>query len=305
MVAMGSEPIDKAALEEKYYNATITGFEYVTDGLWKIRVRPDNGVQKHKAGQYLVLGLGYWQDRDDNLIESDIDKRINRIVKRAYSISTPFLDSDNQLVDTNELDDYEFYISRVHSDTNIASLTPRLAKCEVGSRIFCAKRPTGKYTLNPVTDPDSTCVFISTGTGEAPHISMASELLRNGHSGQIISVVTARLWTEFAYDKPNKKVEELFSNYHYLPLPTREADVAKRYPQDVLADTTLETLLGVDLTPETSHIFLCGNPKMIGMELLPDIWPRPVGMCELFTRRGFTVNTREQKGNIYLEEYWG
>lgn len=292
-------------LEDKYYNATITGFERITDELWKIRVRPDVEREAHKAGQYYMLALGYWHPRCDGLIEADIDIRFDRLIKRAYSISTPFVDVEKNLVDTNDGDDFEFYIALAHPDSGLASLTPRLATCDIGSRLFMAKRATGRYTLDSVTDPDANCVFISTGTGEAPHMSMVSQLLRTGHTGRILSVVTARTFAELAYRDVNHIVEEHWDNYRYLELVTREISVPKQYVQDAFRDGTLEQYLGAEISADNTHVFLCGNPAMIGVSHIPGVWPTPTGMCELLDERGFTIDVRGRSPNVHLEEYWG
>lgn len=296
--------IDTAALAQRYYNATITAFDRVTERLWRIRVKPDDLSLNYKAGQYLVLGLGFWQERIDGLIEADIEKRFSRLAKRAYSISSPLIGSDGELFDPSQSDELEFYIVLVESADPLAALTPRLALCNIGARIFVAKRIRGLYSLDAIEDPDSNCVFISTGTGEAPHLAMVNQLLTDRHRGQILSVSTHQRWEDFAYLHENRRCEELFENYSYLALPTREPDIAKRYPQDVLQDGSLEEALGARFDPETTHVFLCGSPAMIGPADRDDTWPKPVGMCQLLSERGFSFDSRNALGNVHFETYW-
>jgi ferredoxin--NADP+ reductase len=65
--------------------------------------------------------------------------------------------------------------------------------------------------------------------------------------------------------------------------------------------------MGIDLDPASTHVFLCGNPAMIGIPESDDStagFPEPVGVVELLTERGFTLDRRRKSGNIHVEEYW-
>src|SRR5262249_16613237 len=105
-----------------------------------------------------------------------------------------------------------------------------------------------------------------------------------------------------------------YANYRYLSLTTREPDVAVRgkvYIQDLLASGELERQLNEPLNPATTHVFLCGNPKMIGVpdkdrETGERDYPKPRGVVELLERRGFCTDQPaiKLKGNIHYEEYW-
>jgi len=294
-------------LREESYNATITAFEQRHSDLWILRVRPDHGDTSHIPGQYASLGLGYWEDRVDSFVDPEIDEKWSKLIRRSYSISHPMFEPSGYLAppDTEEL---EFYIVLVQSDENhIAALTPRLGKLQVGDRIYLGPKVAGRYTLSSVQSPDTAVMFFATGTGEAPHNSMATELLRKGHTGPIVSTVTVRNWQDLGYLDLHRHLEERFPNYHYLPMPTREPDVPKRYLQDLIRDGDLERVLGGSLDPETTHAFLCGNPAMIGLPEEEDgteVWPETTGVIELLVERGFTIDRRNQPGNIHFEEYW-
>ena len=82
-------------------------------------------------------------------------------------------DQNGYLTDEGGLDELEFYIVLVKpSDDNVPALTPRLALKRPGDRIYLGPKVAGRYTLNAVDDPNDTVVFLSTGTGEAPHNAM-------------------------------------------------------------------------------------------------------------------------------------
>jgi len=86
-------------------------------------------------------------------------------------------------------------------------------------------------------------------------------------------------------------------------MPTREPDIAKRYIQDLIRDGDFARM-GVSLDPATTHVFMCGNPAMIGIPDEDGVFPATVGVVELLVELGFTIDKRKQPGNIHYEEYW-
>lgn len=295
-------------LRAEHYNATITKFEPTHSDLWVLRVRPDEGRTSHLPGQYASLGLGFWEKRIDEAVDHDLDSRWFKLIRRSYSISSRIFDDQGYLAADTGGDELEFYIVLVPpTDGHVPALTPRLALKRPGDRIYLGPKVTGRYTLGAVTDPASTVIFLSTGTGEAPHNAMVTELLSKGHYGQIVSAVSVRQWADLGYADKHRTLEERYQNYHYVPLPTRESDVPKRYIQDLLRDDTFSTEYGLELDPETTHVYLCGNPAMIGLpEETSDglQFPETEGVIEILSGRGFTLNRRDQPGNIHYEEYW-
>jgi ferredoxin--NADP+ reductase len=193
------------------------------------------------------------------------------------------------------------------TEDNTPALTPRLALKEVGDRIYLGPKVAGRYTLKPVIDPKAEIVFFSTGTGEAPHNGMVVELLRKGHTGPIISAVTVRESKDLGYEAKHRELESRYPNYHYVPMPTREPGVPKRYLQDLIKDNDFSEKLGVTISPETTHVYLCGNPAMIGIPEEVDgelKFPETVGVVQLLSEQGFSVDQRNSPGNIHFEEYW-
>lgn len=136
---------------------------------------------------------------------------------------------------------------------------------------------------------------------------MVTELLRKGHHGPIVSAVTVRQWADLGYMEQHRELERRYPNYHYVPLPTREPDVPKRYIQDLITEDVFGTEHGVALDPANTHVFLCGNPAMIGLPTDVDgtvTYPETTGVVELLVQRGFTLDHRNQRGNVHFEEYW-
>ncbi len=295
-------------LRAEHYNATITRFEPTHSDLWVLRVRPDHGDTSHLAGQYASLGLGYWEERVDDAVDPGLDDRWTKLIRRSYSISHPIFDAHGYLAHQLPDDELEFYVVLVRpSATNVPALTPRLALKRPGDRVYLGPKVAGRYTLASVTDPGATVVFLSTGTGEAPHNSMITELFRKGHTGPVISGVTVRRWADLGYLDQHRELERRYPNYRYLPMPTREPDVPKRYLQDLVTDGDLAQVAGGQFEPSRAHVFLCGNPAMIGLPEEVDSnlqFPETTGVVELLVERGFTLDRRGQPGNIHYEEYW-
>lgn len=295
-------------LRSEFYNATITAFEPTHSDLWVLRVQPDNGEVRHLPGQYASLGLGYWEDRIDDVEELDIDSRWDKLVRRSYSISSPMMSADGYLTNWRDAGELEFYIVLVPpSEGNVPGLTPRLALKRPGDRIYLGPKIAGRYTLTPITDPDTAAIFLSTGTGEAPHNAMIVELLQKGHTGPILSAVSVRKWDDLGYIHKHRELQRRFANYKYLPMPTREPNVQKRYLQSLITDGDIETMIGRPLDPSMTHVFLCGNPAMIGPpEQVAGVtrFPETTGVVELLVSRGFSVDARKSPGNVHFEEYW-
>ncbi len=295
-------------LRTEHYNATITHFEPTHSDLWVVRVRPDHGDVSHLPGQYASLGLGYWEERIDDAEDEQLDTRWDKMVRRSYSISSRMWDDHGYLTGDLDADELEFYIVLVPpTPDNVPGLTPRLACKRPGDRIYLGPKVAGRYTLDPVTDPTNALLFFSTGTGEAPHNAMVTELLRKGHRGPIVSAVSVRKWADLGYIEQHRKLESHYPNYRYLPMPTREADTPKRYLQDLISSGALTDDYGFDLDPATTHMFLCGNPAMIGLPEEVDgsvRYPEVTGVVQLLAERGFTLDHRKTRGNIHFEEYW-
>jgi ferredoxin--NADP+ reductase len=304
-VPSGTEAED---LRSRHYNAAITYFERSHSDLWLIRVRPDRGDVSHEAGQYASLGLGYWEPRSDGARDPGLERKWENMVRRSYSISSPVFDDAGYLADASRSDTLEFYIVLVPATPDrVPGFTPRLALKRPGDRIYVGPRVVGRYTLTAVTNPTDTVVFLSTGTGEAPHNAMIVELLRKGHEGPIVSVVSVRYRADLAYLDTHRRLEERFPNYNYLPLVTRDPEVEKLYVQDVVERALLEEWLGVALDPATTHVYLCGNPAMIGLPQWEGDQPRfpdTPGTCELLAGLGFDLDRHGHVGNVHTEKYW-
>jgi ferredoxin--NADP+ reductase len=300
-----------ARLREQEYNATITHVRRHHDELAILRIRPDFPIPPHRAGQYTSIGAGYWEPRvpgcQPEVLQPD---QFNKVIKRAYSISCSVLGDDGELLREADEDSLEFYIVLVRdAERRPPALTPRLFAMNEGSRLFISEKITGNYTLERVT-PDDTVIFMATGTGEAPHNKMLLELLRRGHRGMIASIVCVRYRNDLGYLATHETILSRVPNYRYITLTTREKQDMqnKLYIQDLVRSGQLEERIGRPLDPAATHVFLCGNPKMIGVPKKEPggqlAYPQPTGVIELLVARGFKIDRPRDPGNIHFEEYW-
>lgn len=296
------------ALRRQHYNATLTQIRAHNEDLWVMTVRPDEPIDPFEAGQYTTLALGYWEPRADEALEKFSSGQRAKLARRSYSVSSSIVDDDGSLVEPHP-QDVEFYIVKVKPEgEEIPALTPRIFLKAVGDRIFMGRKFTGHYTLEGVKPTDNV-IFLSTGTGEAPQNKMTTELLRRDHQGRILNVVCVRYRRDLAYTEQQAIVEGRYPLYRFVTLTTREAENEgkKVYIQDMITSGQLEEELGGPLDPANTHVFLCGNPSMIGLPKSIDdnmIFPETVGVCQLLNERGFTIDQRKQRGNVHYEEYW-
>jgi len=304
-----------AELRQKRYNATVVWLRKPHPELMVFRVRPDFVLPAHKPGQYTTLGLGNWEPRFPGCDEEDLNEGDEqKLVRRAYSMSCSVLGDDGQLLDLPRADWLEFYVVLLRkSEKPIPpALTPRLFLLREGERLLVGEKITGHYTLDPVK-PGDAVVFLGTGTGEAPHNYMLWELLRRGHAGPILSASCVRFGRDLAYGETHKELMRRFGNYTFLPMTTREQETigCKVYMQDLITSGQLAQRLGAPLDPARTHVYLCGNPKMIGVptrhrETGARVYPAPKGVVEILELRGFQIDQPQvkMKGNIHFEEYW-
>ncbi len=305
-------------LSDKYYNGTIVGIERTHETLALFRIKPDFPVPEYKPGQYTTLGLGYWEPRHEDTVKDGelAEKKTRRLVRRAYSVSHPVLDEGGELYDPAKIDFLEFFIVMVigREGGPVPGLTPRLFLKNEGDRINVGQKFTGEYTLDCMQDIRDTvgslAVFAGTGTGEGPHNRMIWDLLTTGYQGKIASINVVRYKKDLAYEEKYRLLEKKYPNLTYHALTTRESDTLqnKVYVQDYIESGAFEEKVGRKMDSADTHIFLCGNPAMLGIPKVREgkkIWPEgKMGVIQIMENRGFVMDYGRTKGNIHYEKYW-
>jgi ferredoxin/flavodoxin---NADP+ reductase len=290
------------------YNAEVISIEEVSENLRIFRIKPDFPVNSYEAGQYTTLGLDGSEARVPRAQKEELaEGMLNKVQKRAYSISSPVFKEDHDLVDHNELDYLEFYISLVPvgHKSYPPYLTPRLFMLKEGDRVNMGKKITGNYLLGDVDDKD-TIIFISTGTGLAPHNPMLSKLLRDGHEGKIVIVECNRYSCEFGYSTQIEEIVESYPNvFHEVMITSEREDY---YIQNLFSENVLEDKYDFKIEAKNTKVYLCGSPRMIGAPKLVDgkeVFDNKDGMVSLLqSKYGLKSNYENDEGQINFEKYW-
>ncbi len=261
----------------------------------KIKVSPTLGIFRFipidwefpnfKAGQYGVLGLPYSAPRlatADKIDDSTKDP--NKLIKRAYSVAS-----------SPTVKEYiEFYIALVES----GELTPRLFAMEPGDKAWMSPKIMGMFTLDEITD-NKNLVFVATGTGLAPYMSMIRTHLECNGKRKFAILHGARHSWDLAYRSELMGFNSICNNFDYFPiidnLDGKEARWNGKvgFVQDLWKSGVLEEKWGYKPSPENTRVFLCGNPNM------------SEDMIKLLEGEGFAKFSRKDKsGEIHVEKYW-
>jgi ferredoxin-NADP reductase len=228
------------APDDERYNARLIARADETDSLTYVTVKFDGEATPFEAGQYMTIGV---------FTETELGPRI---VQRPYSVA-----SDPGVCDS---EGYELYIRLV----NRGLFTPLLWRLPVGHRMRMIG-PKGKFTLLP--DDDRMHVFISSGTGNAPFVSMMRRLIREGTPRPTVFLNGVSYQHELGY---RGLVEGWAADgtypVTYVPTVSRpsapeNAGWAGRWGR---VESILEPVLDeLGLTPANAIAYICGNPDMI------------------------------------------
>jgi ferredoxin--NADP+ reductase len=263
-------------------NATIIRIQSINHGLIILRVKPDAELPPFKPGQYGVLGLPGSTPRVPFAEPEEPPADPEKIIKRAYSVASSSLQGEF----------LEFYVALVHT----GALTPRLFALQEGNRIWLGPKIVGMFTLNDVPQGNDV-VLVATGTGLAPYVSMLRSDYGFEDSHRTVVIHGARVSWDLGYLRDLTALAARWRGFHYLPIideHARDPEWPGRvgFVTDFFADGTVSHLLGHDLEPDRTSVFLCGNPLMIQ------------GMEKLLGERGFKLHRRRDPGNIFVEKFW-
>jgi ferredoxin/flavodoxin---NADP+ reductase len=241
--------------EEYPYNGRLSRWEEVADGLVICGVHPLEEPFPFEPGQYATLGLMGPE---------------GKLVQRPMSISSS----------ADDLTEYEFFIRLVHG----GAFTPLLWEIGVGDPINI-KGPKGKFLLQ---DDGRTCLFVASGTGLAPFMSMIETLRGRGQTRDVVMLHGVSYDYDLAW---RDQLMELEAGGEF---PLRYVGTVSRpqaSPNWSGATGRVESIVGAQmdehgLTPETATIYLCGNPEMVS------------AVEEIAAERGFPAE------QVRKELYW-
>ncbi len=204
--------------------------EDVTDELMVIKLEPEDGPFRFKAGQYCTLG--------------------REGVERAYSIVSapyePLLEIFVELVPEGEL-------------------TPRMWRMEVGDSMSIRPRPKGIFVLNENVHHH---LMVATVTGVGPYLSIIREYLHQGGQGHYFYVLFgASYQEELIYDvELNQLAADHPECVKYVGTVSRpdEAKNAGWQGDRGRVNTLVQKYLAeFDLPKDDTMVYTCGHPGMI------------------------------------------
>jgi len=218
------------------YNARLIRRVDHTDDLAYFWVKFDGDPIPFEPGQYMTIGV--FAD--------------GKLVQRPYSVaSTPTVAGT---------EGYEFYVRLVP----ILRFTTLLWRLELGHSMRMIG-PKGKFILEP--DDGRTHLFVSSGTGIAPFISMMQDTLAAGAPRKTVVLHGCSFVEELGY-RSLLEGWERDGTYPvtYVPTISRPKDprnagwTGRTGRAEGVVAAVCEDL---GLRPEETVVYICGNPEMI------------------------------------------
>ena len=238
-VYVGGSERDSAALgilaSDPAYNAVLSARIDDTETLARVWIKPTGTPVPFEPGQYVTIGV----------------KVGEKWMQRPYSIASSARDLAGG---------YELYLRLVRG----GAFTPLAFALPVGHAMRVLP-PKGKFILQP--DDERVHLFISSGTGIAPFVSMARTLLADGRPRRAIYLNGVSYVADIGY-------AELLNGWSasgeypatYVPTISRPNDPANAgwMGRTGRVESIIRAALG-DLSVDANGAvaYLCGNPDMI------------------------------------------
>ena len=213
------------------YNGRLSRWEEIAPGLAIVGVQALDDPFPFEPGQYATLGL----------------MGAEKLIQRPMSVSSS----------ADDLSEYEFFIRLVDH----GGFTPLLWQRSVGDPINI-KGPKGKFLLQ---DDGRRAVFVASGTGLAPFISLIETLRDRGETRYVVLLPGASHEHDLAWRQALTDLEQGGEfPLRYVPTLSRPQDNPGWPGCAGRVETLVESQLDEhELTPETATIYVCGNPEMI------------------------------------------
>jgi ferredoxin/flavodoxin---NADP+ reductase len=225
--------IDPAAPQ---YNARLVRRVDITPELGYFWVKFDGPATPFEAGQYMTTGV--FAD--------------GKLVQRPYSVASAPGVADSE--------GYELFVRLVP----ILRFTTLLWRLPVGHEMRMIG-PKGRFMLEP--DDQRTHLYVSTGTGIAPFVSMIRQSILDGAPRRTILLNGVSYAEELGY-RDEMETHEAEGTYPltYVPTVSRAGDPRNAgwhgrtgRVEAIIEDVRRE----LDLQPERTVVYICGNPDMI------------------------------------------
>jgi ferredoxin--NADP+ reductase len=218
------------------YNATLVRREDQTIDLATFWVRFDGAPTPFEPGQYMTIG-----------VVTD-----GKLLQRPYSVASPPEVAGDE--------GYEMYVRLVP----VIRFTTALWRLPIGHRMRMIG-PKGRFMLEP--DDDRVHLYVSTGTGIAPFISMMRQTLLDGRPRRTVMLNGVSYVDELGYrDLLTGWERDRTYPVRYVPTVSRPTD-----PRNAgwtgrtgrVEANVASVCRELGLKPDQTVVYICGNPDMI------------------------------------------
>jgi NAD(P)H-flavin reductase len=214
------------------YNGRLSRWEEVAPGLAIVGVQALEQPFPFEPGQYATLGL---------------TDETGKLIQRPMSVSSS----------ADDLAEYEFFIRLVEG----GAFTQLLWKIGVGDAINI-KGPKGKFLLQ---DDGRRALFVASGTGLAPFMSMLDTLRDRGQTRDIVLLHGASYDYDLAW---RGELTELADGGDFPLRYVATVSRPRENPNWAGCIGRVEAIVPqqmdeLGLTAENTTVYLCGNPEMV------------------------------------------
>jgi ferredoxin--NADP+ reductase len=137
-------------------------------------------------------------------------------------------------------------------------------------------------------------VMVATGTGLAPYISFLRSHLTENKDIKLVVIHGAAYPWDLGYYSELRFIQSAFDNFYYFPTLLKADDSwtgLRDHIETHLENRLLEDAAGIEINPDKTHFFLCGNPKMVE------------SVSAFLEERKYTKHTKKTPGSLHVEEY--
>ena len=242
--------------EEYPYNGRLSRWDEIAPGLAIVAVETLEAPFSFEPGQYATLGL----------MGSE-----GKLVQRPMSISSS----------ADDLSEYEFFIRLVDA----GGFTPLLWDRRTVGEPINIKGAKGKFLLQ---DDGRRCLFVASGTGLAPFISMIETLRGRGQTREIFLLHGVSYEYDLAWRQQLTALarDEDFPLEYVATLSRPGDSPGWSGPTGRVETITAAQMDAYGLNPDNTTLYLCGNPDMVS------------AIEEIATERGFPPE------QVRKELYW-
>ena len=256
--------IDITEASEVFTRTSVQKVQFWAEDLFSIRFSADNFFA-FEAGQYLRVAL----------------EQGSELIVRPYSIASSPKQKEIELYVSVTKDEYQGVVSSY------------LSQLKVGDPLLVDYRQAyGYLTINEVPEAQHLWLLAS-GVGLAPFLSIVrlGEVFERFSSVYLIH--SARFASELGYADELRELQQINTQFRYLPFITRESKegIFSGRITNAIDTGHLEKIADCKINND-SQFMICGNPNLIDE------------CTQLLKSRGLRRNRRRAPGHITVEKFW-